>query len=70
VPPVSTKRARLPRQPPSQPSPLPADAAFAIETGFGTGSFLSAWELFDRIAVPGARLHYVSVELDPHRLAS
>ncbi len=46
---------------------LPAGAVFSIgETGFGTGlNFLCAWQLFDRTAAPGARLHYVSAELDP-----
>lgn len=33
------------------------------ETGFGTGlNFLVAWDLFERTARPGARLHFVSVE--------
>jgi tRNA 5-methylaminomethyl-2-thiouridine biosynthesis bifunctional protein len=46
---------------------LPAGAALAIgETGFGTGlNFLCAWELFERSAAAGARLHFVSTELDP-----
>ncbi|KIH82390.1 bifunctional tRNA (5-methylaminomethyl-2-thiouridine)(34)-methyltransferase MnmD/FAD-dependent 5-carboxymethylaminomethyl-2-thiouridine(34) oxidoreductase MnmC [Pseudomonas batumici] len=36
------------------------------ETGFGTGlNFLCAWQLFNRCAVPGARLHFVSVEKYP-----
>jgi tRNA 5-methylaminomethyl-2-thiouridine biosynthesis bifunctional protein len=41
--------------------------AFAIgETGFGTGlNFLCAWQLFDRVAPAGARLHFVSTELHP-----
>lgn len=46
---------------------LPAGAAFAIgETGFGTGlNFLCAWQLFERAAPPGARLHFLSTELEP-----
>jgi autotransporter-associated beta strand protein len=41
--------------------------AFAIgETGFGTGlNFLCAWQVFDRVAPAGARLHFVSTELHP-----
>ena len=41
--------------------------AFAIgETGFGTGlNFLCAWQMFDRLAPSGARLHFVSTELHP-----
>lgn len=36
------------------------------ETGFGTGlNFLSTWQLFDELAPPGARLHFVSVEKYP-----
>ncbi|WP_252271400.1 bifunctional tRNA (5-methylaminomethyl-2-thiouridine)(34)-methyltransferase MnmD/FAD-dependent 5-carboxymethylaminomethyl-2-thiouridine(34) oxidoreductase MnmC [Pseudomonas subflava] len=36
------------------------------ETGFGTGlNFLCAWQLFDRLAPVGARLHFVSVEKYP-----
>nr|WP_314533463.1 bifunctional tRNA (5-methylaminomethyl-2-thiouridine)(34)-methyltransferase MnmD/FAD-dependent 5-carboxymethylaminomethyl-2-thiouridine(34) oxidoreductase MnmC [uncultured Pseudomonas sp.] len=36
------------------------------ETGFGTGlNFLCAWQLFEQQAVPGARLHFVSVEKYP-----
>ncbi|WDU63794.1 bifunctional tRNA (5-methylaminomethyl-2-thiouridine)(34)-methyltransferase MnmD/FAD-dependent 5-carboxymethylaminomethyl-2-thiouridine(34) oxidoreductase MnmC [Pseudomonas poae] len=36
------------------------------ETGFGTGlNFLCAWQLFEQHAVPGARLHFVSVEKYP-----
>ncbi|CAD5109309.1 bifunctional tRNA (5-methylaminomethyl-2-thiouridine)(34)-methyltransferase MnmD/FAD-dependent 5-carboxymethylaminomethyl-2-thiouridine(34) oxidoreductase MnmC [Zestomonas carbonaria] len=36
------------------------------ETGFGTGmNFLCAWELFERTAPAGARLHFVSVEKYP-----
>jgi len=46
---------------------LAADALFCVgETGFGTGlNFLCAWQLFERTAVPGAQLHFVSTELDP-----
>lgn len=46
---------------------LSAGAVFSIgETGFGTGlNFLCAWQLFDRTAVAGARMHFVSAELDP-----
>jgi len=33
------------------------------ETGFGTGlNFLCAWHLFERVAHPQARLHFISVE--------
>lgn len=43
------------------------------ETGFGTGlNFLVTWDLFERTAAPGARLHFVSVEgfpLEPEDLA-
>lgn len=36
------------------------------ETGFGTGlNFLSAWQLFDETAAPGATLDFISVELYP-----
>ncbi|WP_339463754.1 bifunctional tRNA (5-methylaminomethyl-2-thiouridine)(34)-methyltransferase MnmD/FAD-dependent 5-carboxymethylaminomethyl-2-thiouridine(34) oxidoreductase MnmC [Pseudomonas sp. EA_105y_Pfl2_R69] len=36
------------------------------ETGFGTGlNFLCAWQLLEQQAVPGARLHFVSVEKYP-----
>ena len=36
------------------------------ETGFGTGlNFLCAWQLFEHHAMPGARLHFVSVEKYP-----
>ncbi|WP_323176256.1 bifunctional tRNA (5-methylaminomethyl-2-thiouridine)(34)-methyltransferase MnmD/FAD-dependent 5-carboxymethylaminomethyl-2-thiouridine(34) oxidoreductase MnmC [Pseudomonas alvandae] len=36
------------------------------ETGFGTGlNFLCAWQLFERCAPAGARLHFVSVEKFP-----
>jgi tRNA 5-methylaminomethyl-2-thiouridine biosynthesis bifunctional protein len=50
-------------------------AVFAIgETGFGTGlNFANAWSLWDRVAPPGARLHYLSVEgypLAPAELAA
>lgn len=46
---------------------LPAHGRLVIgETGFGTGlNFLCAWQLFDQYAVPGARLHFVSVEKYP-----
>jgi tRNA 5-methylaminomethyl-2-thiouridine biosynthesis bifunctional protein len=46
---------------------LPPHGRFVIgETGFGTGlNFLCAWRLFDQVAPPGARLHYVSAELYP-----
>jgi tRNA 5-methylaminomethyl-2-thiouridine biosynthesis bifunctional protein len=46
---------------------LPAGGLFGIgETGFGTGlNFLCAWQLFDRTAPAGARMHFVSTELDP-----
>ncbi len=36
------------------------------ETGFGTGlNFLCAWHLFERVADPQARLHFISVEKHP-----
>ena len=39
-----------------------------IETGFGTGlNFLATWDLWDKTAPPGCRLHYVSVEKYPMR---
>jgi tRNA 5-methylaminomethyl-2-thiouridine biosynthesis bifunctional protein len=46
---------------------LTQDAHFVIgETGFGTGlNFLCAWQLFEQVAPPGARLHFVSTELYP-----
>ncbi|QXI10400.1 bifunctional tRNA (5-methylaminomethyl-2-thiouridine)(34)-methyltransferase MnmD/FAD-dependent 5-carboxymethylaminomethyl-2-thiouridine(34) oxidoreductase MnmC [Pseudomonas zeae] len=46
---------------------LPADGRLVIgETGFGTGlNFLCAWQLFERHAMAGARLHFVSVEKYP-----
>jgi tRNA 5-methylaminomethyl-2-thiouridine biosynthesis bifunctional protein len=46
---------------------LPASGRLVIgETGFGTGlNFLCAWQLFERHAVAGARLHFVSVEKYP-----
>ncbi|HLD65066.1 MAG TPA: bifunctional tRNA (5-methylaminomethyl-2-thiouridine)(34)-methyltransferase MnmD/FAD-dependent 5-carboxymethylaminomethyl-2-thiouridine(34) oxidoreductase MnmC, partial [Pseudomonas sp.] len=38
------------------------------ETGFGTGlNFLCAWQLFEQVAAPQARLHFVSVEKYPLR---
>ncbi len=44
-----------------------SDSVFAIgETGFGTGlNFLCAWQLFEQMAPPGARLHFVTTELYP-----
>ncbi|WP_407315662.1 bifunctional tRNA (5-methylaminomethyl-2-thiouridine)(34)-methyltransferase MnmD/FAD-dependent 5-carboxymethylaminomethyl-2-thiouridine(34) oxidoreductase MnmC [Pseudomonas sp. nanlin1] len=40
------------------------------ETGFGTGlNFLCAWQLFQALACPGARLQFVSVEKYPLRPA-
>jgi tRNA 5-methylaminomethyl-2-thiouridine biosynthesis bifunctional protein len=52
---------------PARFAALPADDKLVIgETGFGTGlNFLCAWELFARTAVPGAQLHFVSVEKYP-----
>ncbi|HEF4759272.1 TPA: bifunctional tRNA (5-methylaminomethyl-2-thiouridine)(34)-methyltransferase MnmD/FAD-dependent 5-carboxymethylaminomethyl-2-thiouridine(34) oxidoreductase MnmC [Pseudomonas putida] len=46
---------------------LPMHGRLVIgETGFGTGlNFLCAWQLFEQHAVPGARLHFVSVEKYP-----
>ncbi|MBV4457324.1 bifunctional tRNA (5-methylaminomethyl-2-thiouridine)(34)-methyltransferase MnmD/FAD-dependent 5-carboxymethylaminomethyl-2-thiouridine(34) oxidoreductase MnmC [Pseudomonas sp. COR58] len=46
---------------------LPANGRLVIgETGFGTGlNFLCAWQLFERSAPAGARLHFVSVEKYP-----
>jgi tRNA 5-methylaminomethyl-2-thiouridine biosynthesis bifunctional protein len=46
---------------------LPAGAQFVVaETGFGTGlNFLCAWALWEEIAPPDARLHFVSVEAYP-----
>ncbi len=46
---------------------LPVGGRLVIgETGFGTGlNFLCAWQLFEQHAVPGARLHFVSVEKYP-----
>jgi len=36
------------------------------ETGFGTGlNFLCAWQLFEQVAVQGARLHFISAEQYP-----
>ncbi|WP_455921290.1 bifunctional tRNA (5-methylaminomethyl-2-thiouridine)(34)-methyltransferase MnmD/FAD-dependent 5-carboxymethylaminomethyl-2-thiouridine(34) oxidoreductase MnmC [Pseudomonas putida] len=36
------------------------------ETGFGTGlNFFCAWQLFDQLAAPSARLHFISVEKYP-----
>ena len=46
---------------------LPKGSALSIgETGFGTGlSFLCAWQLFDKVASPGASLDFFSVEKYP-----
>lgn len=46
---------------------LAEDANFSIaETGFGTGlNFLCAWELWERSAPRGARLHFISCERFP-----
>jgi tRNA 5-methylaminomethyl-2-thiouridine biosynthesis bifunctional protein len=46
---------------------LRAGEVFTIgETGFGTGlNFLCAWQLFEQIAPPESRLHFVSVEKYP-----
>lgn len=46
---------------------LAAGAPFVVaETGFGTGlNFLCAWALWDEIAPPDARLHFVSIEAYP-----
>ncbi|MDO8991342.1 MAG: bifunctional tRNA (5-methylaminomethyl-2-thiouridine)(34)-methyltransferase MnmD/FAD-dependent 5-carboxymethylaminomethyl-2-thiouridine(34) oxidoreductase MnmC [Sideroxyarcus sp.] len=46
---------------------LSAGESFCIgETGFGTGlNFLCAWQLFERVAPPGASLDYFSVEKFP-----
>lgn len=46
---------------------LPKESALSIgETGFGTGlSFLCAWQLFDKVASPGASLDFFSVEKYP-----
>jgi len=46
---------------------LAARASFTIgETGFGTGlNFAAAWALWDEVAPPEARLHYVAVERHP-----
>lgn len=48
-------------------SALPANGHMVIgETGFGTGlNFLCAWQLFDEMAHPQARLHFISVEKYP-----
>jgi tRNA 5-methylaminomethyl-2-thiouridine biosynthesis bifunctional protein len=50
---------------------LPPGGRLVIgETGFGTGlNFLCAWQVFEQHAVDGARLHFVSVEKYPLRLA-
>jgi tRNA 5-methylaminomethyl-2-thiouridine biosynthesis bifunctional protein len=46
---------------------LASGSVFVIgETGFGTGlNFLCAWQLFQRSAPSGARLHFISTELYP-----
>ena len=48
---------------------LPPDSSqhfTIIETGFGTGlNFLACWELWDKTAPQGCRLHYISVEKFP-----
>jgi tRNA 5-methylaminomethyl-2-thiouridine biosynthesis bifunctional protein len=48
---------------------LASGSVFVVgETGFGTGlNFLCAWQLFQRSAPLGARLHFVSTELYPLR---
>ncbi|MBK6286999.1 MAG: bifunctional tRNA (5-methylaminomethyl-2-thiouridine)(34)-methyltransferase MnmD/FAD-dependent 5-carboxymethylaminomethyl-2-thiouridine(34) oxidoreductase MnmC [Gammaproteobacteria bacterium] len=55
-------------------SALPRDshAVFVIgETGFGTGlNFLLAWQLWERVAPPGARLVFRSLEAWPLETAS
>ncbi|WP_312595376.1 bifunctional tRNA (5-methylaminomethyl-2-thiouridine)(34)-methyltransferase MnmD/FAD-dependent 5-carboxymethylaminomethyl-2-thiouridine(34) oxidoreductase MnmC [Stutzerimonas nitrititolerans] len=44
----------------------PGERLVIGETGFGTGlNFLCAWQLFERHAPAGARLHFVSVEKHP-----
>lgn len=46
---------------------LPSAGGFCIaETGFGTGlNFLCAWQLWDQVAQPDARLHFISTEKHP-----
>ncbi len=46
---------------------LPAGGSLTVgETGFGTGlNFLCAWQLFERVAPPGASLDFFSVEKFP-----
>lgn len=45
---------------------LVSDSFCIAETGFGTGlNFLCAWQLWDRVAPAGARLHFISVEMSP-----
>lgn len=46
---------------------LAASQRFIIgETGFGSGlNFLALWQLWERIAPPGARLHFFSAEKHP-----
>nr|WP_298109252.1 bifunctional tRNA (5-methylaminomethyl-2-thiouridine)(34)-methyltransferase MnmD/FAD-dependent 5-carboxymethylaminomethyl-2-thiouridine(34) oxidoreductase MnmC [uncultured Pseudomonas sp.] len=52
---------------PARFTALTADEHLSIgETGFGSGlNFLCAWQLFERVAPAGARLHFVSVEKYP-----
>lgn len=48
----------------------PGDSFCIGETGFGTGlNFLAVWQLWDRVAPKGARLHYVSAEINPFSAA-
>ncbi|MET1078278.1 MAG: bifunctional tRNA (5-methylaminomethyl-2-thiouridine)(34)-methyltransferase MnmD/FAD-dependent 5-carboxymethylaminomethyl-2-thiouridine(34) oxidoreductase MnmC [Pseudomonas sp.] len=56
---------------PARFAALPAQHRLVIgETGFGTGlNFLCAWQLFEQVAAPDARLHFVSVEKYPLRHA-
>ena len=56
---------------PARFAALAADEQLVIgETGFGTGlNFLCAWQLFERQAPAGARLHFVSAEKYPLRHA-
>ncbi|AMO57259.1 hypothetical protein GZ77_16335 [Endozoicomonas montiporae] len=56
-----------PNQLPERFTGLSTGECFTIaETGFGTGlSFLCAWQLFDDLAVNGARLHFISTEKHP-----
>lgn len=49
------------------PRRWPGAGAFTIgELGFGTGlNFLAAWELWQTLAAPGARLRYTAFEIAP-----